>query len=130
MIDASRHWMFRAVVAAGAGLLAAPAARAGATNEVGALTHIHALLMAADHDYKGHKQAALNAIDDACKAMNLNIHSNAHGHELQGDSDKMLRQAGLEVESLLPVAQENTQERVVKDLHKATEQIQKALEVK
>ena len=122
----------RSVVSAAmlVGGIAVSPAQAVATSEVGALMHIRGLIATADHDYHGHRLAALKAIEDACRSLGVAISGDGHDRTLQGNSDAMLRQAGREIANLQPVAAANHQARVLEDLDRASKRIEKALAVK
>ena len=100
------------------------------SNVEGMLAEAYADLDRADHDYKGHRIAAMKQIEEAAKAMKLNLGGDGRGHEKQGVSDEQLATA----EGLLNQAKSQlSEEKHKKALHhvnKALAELHTALKVK
>jgi hypothetical protein len=92
----------------------------------GLLSQAYATLAQADHDYKGHRVAAMKQIEAAAKALGVNIRGDGKGHEAQGVSDAQLRTA----QGLLEQARAGLTGKPLKHLDRAIEQISIALTIK
>jgi len=57
------------------------------------LAHAYFLLKTADHDYGGHKGRAMQAVEEAGKALGLKLESHGSEHEHQWKSDERLAEA-------------------------------------
>ena len=57
------------------------------------LREAYAELYVADHDYHGHRIAAMRQIEKAAKKMHITLRGDGRGHEKQGTSDEHLRKA-------------------------------------
>jgi len=105
---------------AGMRLFAAPAA-AGSL-----LQQAYTALEQADHDYKGHRVAAMKQVEAAGKALGLNLRGQGKGHEKQGISDEQLRTA----QTLLEEARAELSGKPLKHVNRALSQINTALKIK
>jgi hypothetical protein len=90
------------------------------------LTQAYATLARADHDYKGHRHAAMKQIEDAGKALGINVRGDGKGHEPQGVSDEQLRTA----QGLLEQARAGLKGKPLKHVNSAIKQISTALKIK
>jgi hypothetical protein len=90
------------------------------------LTQAYATLEKADHDYKGHRVAAMHQIAAAGKALGIKVHGDGKGHEPQGESDAQLRTA----QGLLQQAQAGLTGKALKHAQHAIKQISVALSIK
>ena len=61
--------------------------------EAGLLRAAYATLATADHDYKGHRIAAMKQIQKAAKHLGVELKGDGRGHEPQQASDAALRSA-------------------------------------
>jgi hypothetical protein len=108
------------VLLLGLNLLADPVPPAGL------LSQAYATLAQADHDYKGHRVAAMKQIEAAGKALGVNIRGDGKGHEPQGVSDAQLRAA----QGLLEQARAGLTGKPLKHINRALDQISIALTIK
>ena len=83
-------------------------------------------LASADHDYKGHRAAAMKRIEEAGKALGLKLHGEARTHEKQGISDVHLRNA----QGLLSQAESGLSGKALKHVQAAEKDLSVALKVK
>jgi hypothetical protein len=108
-----------------------PAAKAKTPSTAeGLLTEAYADLDRADHDYKGHRIAAMKQIEEAAKALKLNLGGDGRGHEKQGVSDEQLAAAeGLLNQAKSDLAAEK-HKKVLHHVNKALEELHTALKIK
>jgi hypothetical protein len=98
--------------------------------EVAMLRQSYAILAVADHDYKGHRIAAMKAINAACKLLGTDLSGEGRGHEKQAISDAQLQQVLATIQQVRnSLASAGTQPRVVKHLDAAINQLNIALTV-
>jgi len=90
------------------------------------LQQAYVTLEMADHDYKGHRAAAMKQIEAAGHELGISVHGNGHGHEQQGISDEQLRTA----QSLLQQAAPGLKGRPLKHVNHALKQIAIALSIR
>ena len=90
------------------------------------LTQAYLTLSVADHDYKGHRVAAMKQIEAAGTVLGVNVHGDGKGHEQQGTSDAQLRIA----QGLLQQASAGLSGKALKHVNKAIAQISTALAIK
>jgi len=62
-------------------------------NDAEVLRKAYSALRAADHDYHGHRRKAMEAIEEAGKALGADVKGDGKGHEPQAESDAHLRKA-------------------------------------
>ena len=85
------------------------------------LSQAYAALHAADHDYQGHRIAAMRQIEAAAKEMGItDLKGDGHGGEAQVTSDQQLRKAQGLLQEALTELQKNT-EPVVREKAKRHE---------
>ena len=65
--------------------------RAQSVNSTNLLTQAYAVISVADHDYKGHRVAAMKQIAAAAKVVGVTEMGNGKGHEQQVVSDQQLQ---------------------------------------
>ena len=99
---------------------------AGPSGPGALLTQAYATLSVADHDYKGHRIAAMKQIEAAGVVLGVKVQGDGKGHEQQGTSDEQLRTA----QGLLQQAVPNLTGKALKHVNKAIEQISTALTIK
>jgi hypothetical protein len=61
--------------------------------EVQMLRDAYHILERADHDYKGHRHAAMHDIEEAAKHLKVSLHGDGKAHEAQPASDAEVSQA-------------------------------------
>ena len=108
------------VLSFGQSLVAAPAPAAGL------LVQAYTTLEQADHDYKGHRMAAMKQIEAAAKLLGVKVRGDGKGHEQQGVSDAQLRTA----QGLLQQAQSGLSGKPLRHVNKALQQLSIALSIK
>ena len=104
----------------GQNLVAAPSPSAGL------LVQAYTTLEQADHDYKGHRKAAMKQIEAAAKLLGVKVRGDGKGHEKQGVSDAQLRTA----QGLLQQAQSGLRGKPLGHVNKALQQLSIALNIK
>jgi len=83
-------------------------------------------LAEADHDYKGHRAAAMKQIEAAAKLLGENLRGEGKAHEKQGVSDDHLRQAA----NLLSQAKGGVSGKALMHIEKAENDLSVALSIK
>ncbi len=107
------------------------AAKAKAPSDIsGKLTEAYAALDRADHDYKGHRIAAMKQIEEAGKELKLNLGGDGHGHEKQGVSDEQLRTAEGILTQIKGELKGEKHSKVLHHVNKALEDLHTALKIK
>ena len=101
-------------------LLAGPAASGDL------LVQAYTTLERADHDYKGHRVAAMKQIEAAGKLLGVTVGGGGKGHEKQGVSDEQLRTA----QGLLEQARSGLSGKPLKHVNKALQQLAVDLTIK
>lgn len=92
----------------------------------GLLVDAYAALDRADHDYHGHRVAAMRQIEAAGKSVGVNVHGDGRGHEKQGVSDEQLRAA----EGLLQQVKGELKGKALKHVENALNHLHTALRIK
>jgi hypothetical protein len=90
------------------------------------LDDAYATLAQADHDYKGHRVAAMKQIEAAVKELGGKISGHGKGHEPQGTSDAQLRAA----QGLLQQASGGLSGKTLKHVTAASKQLTTALAIR
>ncbi len=90
------------------------------------LAQAYGSLAAADHDYKGHRAAAMKQIEEAGKLLGVNVRGDGKNHEPQRESDAHLRNA----ESLLQEARGDLSGKPLKHVEAALKDLSVALSIK
>jgi hypothetical protein len=110
---------------------ASPASAANvATSESDSLKNAYATLSKADHDYKGHRKAAMDHIERACKLLGTPIKGDRKAGEAQGVSDEQLRAAQTILEAVRAQAAANNQKQVLTQIDDALAELKTALSIK
>lgn len=99
---------------------------AGPSPAAGLLVQAYTALEQADHDYKGHRVAAMKQIEAAARLLGVSVHGEGRGHEAQGVSDAQLRTA----QGLLQQARSGLSGKPLKHVNKALQQLSVALSIK
>jgi hypothetical protein len=108
------------VLSFGQSLVAGPAPAAGL------LVQAYSTLEQADHDYKGHRKAAMKQIEAAAKLLGVKVRGDGKGHEKQGVSDAQLRTA----QGLLQQAQSGLSGKPLRHVNKALQELSIAFSIK
>jgi len=90
------------------------------------LRDAYVTLAQADHDYKGHRAAAMKHIEAAGKPLGVNVRGDGRGHEHQGVSDEQLRIA----RGMLEQARGQLKGTSLKHVNKAIQEINVALKIR
>jgi hypothetical protein len=98
-------------------LFAGPNLLAGASAPGDLLRQAYATLSAANHDYKGHRVAAMKHVQAAGKLLGVELRGHGRGHEQQGDSDAQLRAAQNLLEQARPALSGKPLKRVNRAIH-------------
>jgi hypothetical protein len=99
---------------------------AGPSPAAGLLVQAYATLEQADHDYKGHRVAAMKQIEAAAKLLGVSVRGDGRGHEKQGVSDAQLHTA----QGLLQQALPGLSGKPLKHVNRALQQLSIALSIK
>ncbi len=95
--------------------------------EITTLQEAYGLLKAADHDYKGHRVHAMDAVKDACTVLGADPKGDGKGEEPQGQSDDQLRAADQLLYKVRTYATAQKQNQVLVHVDKAISEISLAL---
>jgi hypothetical protein len=99
---------------------------AGPSPAAGLLVQAYTTLELADHDYKGHRAAAMKQIEAAAKLLGVSVRGDGRAHEKQGVSDAQLRTA----QGLLQQALPGLSGKPLKHVNMALKQLSIALSIK
>jgi hypothetical protein len=99
---------------------------AGPSPAAGLLVQAYTTLELADHDYKGHRVAAMKQIEAAAKLLGVIVRGDGKAHERQGVSDAQLRTA----QGLLQQARSGLSGKPLKHVDRALQQLSIALSIK
>src|SRR3974377_234157 len=89
------------------------------------LVQAYTTLEQANHDYKGHRVAAMKQIEAAGKILGVSVRGDGKGHEKQGVSDAQLRTA----QGLLQQARSGLSGKALKHVDKALQELSIALSI-
>src|SRR5580704_8115865 len=103
-----------------------PAPAVASATAITQLTQAYAALSVADHDYKGHRAAAMKQIEIAAKELGVTLGGDGKGHEKQVTSDHQLQAAT----TLLQQALGGLPPKAQKHVSKALEDLTAALAIK
>lgn len=90
------------------------------------LRQAYTTLEAADHDYKGHRVAAMKQIEAAAGILGISLKGDGKGHEKQAVSDSQLKTA----QGLLEQARAGLSGKALKHVDNALKQLSIALSIK
>ena len=107
-------------------LAVCPRLQAQTHGTVAALREAYFTLAAADHDYKGHRAAAMKQIEQAVKLLGGDVKGDGKNRERQGASDAQLRAA----QNLLHQASPTLSGAPAKHVDQALKQLTIALSIK
>lgn len=91
------------------------------------LTHAYWLLKTADHDYAGHRIAAMHAIEAAGKGLGLELRGDLKDRERQWKSDEQLTEAARLLRDARDKMEEADRKRIAEHLEKAVREVDEAL---
>jgi len=100
------------------------------STEAQLLRDAYRILATGDHDYSGHRVNAMKAVEAAGTRLGMDLHGDAKGWQPQPLSDEKLREARHLIVQVRDSAEVKDQDRVVKHLNEAVNQIDKALDVR
>lgn len=100
------------------------------SQEASKLRRAYAILATGDHDYKGHRIKAMKAVEAAGKLLGMDLGGDLKDRTPQALSDDKLREAQGLITEVLGSAEVKDQERIVKRLTEAVNQINDALATK
>jgi hypothetical protein len=90
------------------------------------LRQAYTALEQADHDYKGHRVAAMKQIEAAGRLVGVTLGGGGKGHEKQGVSDEQLRNA----QALLEQARSGMAGKALRHVNRAIKDLNIALSIK
>jgi hypothetical protein len=97
------------------------------TAEAGMLHRAYKILATGDHDYKGHRVKAMEAVKKAADLLGVDLTGDDKDHEKQFLSDDKMREARGLLENVLGASEVKSQERIAKHINEAIKEINKAL---
>jgi hypothetical protein len=98
--------------------------------EAGMLRRAYRILASGDHDYKGHRAKAMEAVKAAAELLGVDLHGDDKDKESQPLSDARLREAQGLITQVLGAAEVKDQKRIAKHLNVAVNHINAALSIK
>ena len=101
-----------------------------AVSESDSLKNAYATLSKADHDYKGHRRAAMDHIERACNLLGTPIKGDGKAGEAQGVSDDQLRAAQTILQGVRAQAAANNQKQLLTQIDDALAELKTALSIK
>ena len=96
--------------------------------EAGMMHRAYRILAYGDHDYHGHRVAAMKQVKQAADLLGLDLKGDDRDREVQVLSDDQLRTARDLLTHVLDNSEVKGQDRIAKHIHNAIDQINKALE--
>jgi hypothetical protein len=96
--------------------------------EAGMMHRAYRILAFGDHDYHGHRVAAMKQVKQAAELLGLDLRGDDRDREVQVLSDDQLRTARDLLTHVLDSSEVKGQDRIAKHISNAIEQINKALE--
>jgi hypothetical protein len=116
----------------------APAAPAGLfqtvgfsdSKEAGMLHQAYRILASGDHDYKGHRAAAMKQVKDAADLLGLDLRGDDKDKEKQALSDDRMREARGYLVNVLGASEVKDQKKIANHINAAIHQIDVALSVR
>jgi len=100
------------------------------STEAGLLRRAYVILATGDHDYKGHRAKAMQAVEAAGKLLDMDLAGDLKDRSPQVLSDDKLREAQQLITQVLGSAEVKGQKHIVKHLTEAVDQISEALSVR
>ena len=105
-------------------------ANANAQSEAELLREAYQILERADHDYKGHRHAAMHQIEEAAKHLGVHLQGDGKGKEPQAVSDAQLRDAKAKLEQAHGMVKGHKNGKVPEHINHAIRQLDIALSIK
>jgi hypothetical protein len=102
----------------------------GDSAEAGMMHRAYRILAYGDHDYKGHRLAAMNQVKVAAQMLGLDLSGDDRDKEKQVLSDDQLREARGLLTNVLGNSDVKGQKRIARHIHNAIDQIDKALSIR
>jgi hypothetical protein len=96
--------------------------------EAGMMHRAYRILAYGDHDYHGHRAAAMKQVKAAADLLGLDLKGDDRDREVQVLSDDQMRTARDLLTHVLDNSEVKGQDRIAKHIHNAIDQINKALE--
>jgi hypothetical protein len=94
------------------------------------LAHAYRLLKSADHDYDGHREAAMKEVQVAGDKLGLKLEGEGVERERQWKSDRRLSEARKLLRDARDKLEDRGRDRVAESVEKAIKEIDVALKVK
>jgi hypothetical protein len=94
------------------------------------LAHAYRLLKSADHDYDGHREAAMKEVQIAGDKLGLTLEGEGVERERQWKSDRRLTEARRLLRDARDKLEEHDRDRVAASVEKAIKELDVALKVK
>jgi hypothetical protein len=98
------------------------------SKEADMMHRAYRILAYGDHDYHGHRVAAMKQVKQAADLLGLDLRGDDRDREVQVLSDDQLRTARDLLTHVLDNSEVKGQDRIAKHIHNAIDQIDKALE--
>lgn len=99
-------------------------------SEADLLRDAYGILERADHDYKGHRRAAMHDIEEAAKHLGVKLHGDGKGREQQSVSDEQLREARGMLEKAQGMTAGHKNKKVPEHIAAAVKKLGVALSIK
>jgi hypothetical protein len=100
------------------------------TAEAKTLRDVYITLATGDHDYNGHRAAAMYQVKAAAELLGLDISGDTKARQPQVLSDDKMRESKLMIVQVMDAAEVKDQRKVIKHLQEAVHQINVALGIK
>jgi len=98
--------------------------------EADMLRRAYHILATGDHDYKGHRAKAMEAVKAAGHLLGMDLAGDDKDHEKQALSDDKLREARADLQAVLGTAEVKDQKHIARHIHAAINDIDVALKIK
>jgi hypothetical protein len=99
------------------------------TAEAGMLHRAYRILAYGDHDYKGHRAAAMKQVKKAAELLGVDLSGDDRNRQPQVLSDDDLRDARNLLTNVLGASEVKSQDRIVRHINAAIKQIDIALSI-
>ncbi len=101
-----------------------------AKSEAELLKDAYSILERADHDYKGHRHAAMHQIEEAATHLGVKLHGDGKGKEAQATSDEQVREARSMLEKAHGLVAGHKNAKVPEHINNAIKELGIALSIK
>ena len=102
----------------------------GDTAEAKTLRDVYITLATGDHDYNGHRAAAMTHVKAAADLLGLDLGGDARARQPQALSDDKMRESKAMILQVMDAAEVKDQKKVVKHLEEAVHEINVSLGIK